>query len=172
MTNKAIKKKLQQNSKKQTIHFSEKDRSLVNVIFDTVSANKFKFVGEILTALQNAGVSINIHKLRRMLNTLNITKVVDSSGEKFYKLTTSQHKLSLESKVESLVVSIDSNQLVIVVKTVIAGAPLVAKICDNVSHELGILGTIAGDDTVLVIPKDCNNTAQVMQGLENLLGLV
>ena len=47
---------------------------------------------------------------------------------------------------------IDHNDFVIVIKTSPGAAQLIARLLDSIGKPEGILGTIAGDDTIFVTP--------------------
>ncbi|RIY31164.1 hypothetical protein CJP74_07960 [Psittacicella melopsittaci] len=145
-----------------------RNRSLYNYLVDVVNYNNYSKATEILKVLRNDGINISIYKLRRFLAAANITKVTNYKGEKFYKLNYSQNRLTLESKVEALVISVLSNNVCVIIKTVPAGAQIVAKICDSSAKELDILGTIAGDDTVMLIPRDTEEISKVKRLVKRL----
>ena len=44
----------------------------------------------------------------------------------------------------------------IIVKTGIGGAPLISRMLDSLGESSGILGTLAGDDTLFIAPVDAN----------------
>ncbi|MBI2620153.1 MAG: arginine repressor, partial [Ignavibacteriales bacterium] len=63
---------------------------------------------------------------------------------------------------------IESNEEMIVVKTLPGRAPGVAAIIDNLRHPL-ILGTIAGDNTIFVTPVSVKKTAEVVKIIRSLM---
>ncbi|RIY33127.1 hypothetical protein CKF54_03500 [Psittacicella hinzii] len=146
----------------------EKNRAFINYLIDLVNYNNFSKATNILKAIEKDGIHISIHKLRRLLAVANITKVENLRGDKFYKLNNSNRKLTLESKVETLVMSIRSNAVCVLIKTVPAGAQIIAKICDSTVKELEILGTVAGDDTVMLIPIDISKVSEIEEKVKQL----
>ena len=56
------------------------------------------------------------------------------------------------SPLKNLVLDIDHNDFVIVIKTSPGAAQLIARLLDSIGKPEGILGTIAGDDTIFVTP--------------------
>jgi transcriptional regulator of arginine metabolism len=64
--------------------------------------------------------------------------------------------------------AIDANEVVVVVHTLPGCANTVAEFID-VQHHPDIIGTVAGDNTVLVIPRTMKRTQQVVQFLKTKL---
>ena len=61
------------------------------------------------------------------------------------------------SPLKNLVLDIDHNDFVIVIKTSPGAAQLIARLLDSIGKPEGILGTIAGDDTIFVTPHKRDN---------------
>ena len=77
------------------------------------------------------------------------------------------------SSLKDLVLDIDHNNMLIVIRTTPGAAQLIARLLDSVSKMEGILGNIAGDDTIFLTPTketDINNLMLRIQELfENTL---
>ncbi len=56
------------------------------------------------------------------------------------------------SPLKNLVLDIDYNDAVVVIHTSPGAAQLIARLLDSLGKAEGILGTIAGDDTIFTIP--------------------
>jgi transcriptional regulator of arginine metabolism len=72
--------------------------------------------------------------------------------------------------VRRLVDSVDSNGLLVVVRTKASAAPTVARALDE-ARLPGVLGTLAGDDTVFVAPSQARGGNALARQLRKLLGL-
>ena len=70
---------------------------------------------------------------------------------------------------EQEVVGVESNEQVVVVRTLSGRAPGVGVYLDRLKHP-EILGTLAGDDTVLVLPRHVRATAKLRATIEKLFG--
>lgn len=66
-----------------------------------------------------------------------------------------------------MVTSVEHNQVMIVMHTLVGRAPVVGVELDALRHH-DILGTLAGDDTVLVIPRDVNEILTLVERLREL----
>lgn len=53
---------------------------------------------------------------------------------------------------KSSVLSIETNDWMVVTHTVPGAAPLIARLLDSCGKSEGILGTVAGDDTIFIVP--------------------
>lgn len=144
------------------------DQAMIHHLIDMVSAKDYPFAEQINEDLRQDGFNISIHKLRRLLTAGNIVKIANSEGDRYYKFDITKNRPDVNSKVQSLVVSINHNENMIVLRTVIAGAPLVAKVIDNNATFLEVLGCIAGDDTIIIIPRSIHSIEDICQKLRNL----
>lgn len=110
---------------------------------------------ELLSLLERQGFSMTQATLSRDLKYLKVAKMPDSEKGYIYMLT--ERQLNDPSENENIpitgFVSIDFAQGMAVMKTLPGHASSVAYALDNLnSYE--IAGTIAGDDTILIIPRD------------------
>lgn len=69
-----------------------------------------------------------------------------------------------------MVMDVEHNEVCVVVRTRIGRAPAVGIDLDNLRHP-DILGTLAGDDTVLVIPKTVSRVAELAAAIRELAQL-
>ena len=69
-----------------------------------------------------------------------------------------------------MVVGIEHNESMVVVRTRVGRAQAVGLDLDAMDHP-DILGTLAGDDTVLVIPRSITRTVPLVRALRTLAGL-
>ena len=69
-----------------------------------------------------------------------------------------------------MVLWVEHNEVMIVVRTRVGRAPAVGLELDGLRHP-NILGTIAGDDTVLVIPRSVAQVAELAVALAELAEL-
>ncbi|MGY3570955.1 arginine repressor [Vibrio sp. SCSIO 43135] len=89
----------------------------------------------------------------RLLSQLGVVKVQNACGKKVYCITVENAPVRVESSIASQIEFITHNQSTVVVKTHPGSAQLVARLVDIDPHT-EILGTVGGNDTVLIIPKD------------------
>ena len=72
------------------------------------------------------------------------------------------------SPLKNLVLDIDHNDFVIVIKTSPGAAQLIARLLDSIGKPEGILGTIAGDDTIFVTPTKSTTIKALLAQIQTL----
>ena len=105
----------------------------------------------------------------RLLSRLGVAKVPNAYGKKVYCLTVENEGVQVDSSIASQIEFITHNQLVVVVRTHPGCAQLVARLIDVQPHR-EILGTVGGNDTVMVAPRDINHIEMCEQVVRTRLG--
>jgi transcriptional regulator of arginine metabolism len=123
---------------------------------------------ELLKKLKGIGISCTQATLSRNLRQLGVLRVPSDKGGYKYSLSESS-SLSADSpqnvKVISVIKSITDARGLIVLKTIPGHASSTAFTIDNAGR-YEIAGTIAGDDTLLIIPRDSITVSQIHSCLE------
>lgn len=125
---------------------------------------------ELLEKLADAGFSTTQATISRDIRELNLTKTAGSGGRQKYSRGKSSGHESMESyrKVLSAgILSMIPAENLIVVKTVPGMAMAVAAALDNVEIA-GLLGSIAGDDTIFLAVRSRDMTASVIKKIDML----
>lgn len=134
-----------------------------------LTAGEISSQEELILKLKREGISCTQATLSRNLRQLGVMKVPDGKGGYRYSLSGTALKpaiagLNIISVIRNM---IDSNSM-IVLKTAPGHANSVAVVIDN-SDRFEIAGTIAGDDTLLVIPRNNITLSDVHTCLEIIL---
>lgn len=130
---------------------------------------KFSSQSEIVNALQELGFdNINQSKVSRMLSKFGAVRTRNTKMEMVYQLPTELGVPTTSSPLRNLVVDIDHNDLLIVVKTSPGAAQLIARLLDSMGKSEGILGTIAGDDTIFITPTKSTPIETLMHTVSEL----
>lgn len=114
---------------------------------------------EIQRELEKHDISSSQPKISRLLHQIGAVKVIDDQGKTQYRLpheTGLIHELTSPQEralIRQWILDITANQTSIIIHTTPAAAMLVARSIDQNRQNLNVLGTIAGDDTILIIPK-------------------
>lgn len=147
----------------------EKNDHLLNAFKNLLLQECFSSQSEIVVALQEMGFSqINQSKISRMLSKFGAVRKRNTRMEMVYCLPNELSVPNTSSPLKNLVVDIDHNDLLIVVKTSPGAAQLIARLLDSVGKSEGILGTIAGDDTIFITPTKETEITQLMHNLQQL----
>lgn len=119
---------------------------------------------EIIQALKQAGFSnINQSKVSRMLKKSGAVRTRNAKMEMVYLLPQERAVPESNSSLTDLIHDIDYNESFVVIKTSPGAAQLIARLLDSLSKSEGILGCIAGDDTIFAAPTRQMNTERLYQ---------
>ena len=124
----------------------------------------------LLRILAQEGFAVTQATLSRDLKALKIGKVPDGKGGYLYTLVEAGSKTGSEKSLVAdflrgfLSIEFSGNQAVI--KTLPGHANSVAFALDNLAIR-EVLGTIAGDDTILVVPRDGVSRRKLLAALQD-----
>ena len=107
--------------------------------------------------------------LSRDLAELGIIRMPTEEGYR-YELRTSSPEPALRGFTSEEVISVSANENLIVIRTFPGRAQGVAFLLDS-KRDSEILGTIAGDDTIIVVPKSIKHIRKTINNISHLLGL-
>lgn len=125
--------------------------------------------GEIVEALQQAGFhNINQSKVSRMLSKSGAVRTRNAKKEMVYCLPAELGIPTTTSPLKNLVVDIGHNESLIVLRTSPGAAQLIARLLDSIGKAEGILGTIAGDDTIFITPVSCKKIDSTLEVVRKL----
>lgn len=140
-------------------------------IIELINKYNIETQEELADLLTEAGYNVTQATISRDIRELKLTKVaVDNGKQKYIVLQNQEAKLS-EKYVRVLrdgFVSMDMAQNLLVVKTVSGMAMAVAAAIDAL-HINGIVGCIAGDDTIMCAIRSTDETHVVMQKINKLI---
>lgn len=147
----------------------EKSDSLSDAFKSLLREEKFSSQSEIVAALQEMGFSqINQSKVSRMLSKFGAVRTRNTKMEMVYQLPAELSVPTTSSPLKNLVMDIDHNDVLIVIHTSPGAAQLIARLLDSIGKAEGILGTIAGDDTIFVTPTRETPIHQLMETIHEL----
>jgi transcriptional regulator of arginine metabolism len=112
---------------------------------------------ELLDALDGAGCSVTQATVSRDIRELGLEKARDPLGRLRYVLPNRERRIDPREILTNLLGQFGRRavaaQNMVVVQSEIGSAPAIARALDRLEHPL-VLGTLAGDDTCLVIAPD------------------
>ncbi|MCI7480082.1 transcriptional regulator ArgR [[Pasteurella] aerogenes] len=148
---------------------SEKPDNLTKAFKELLAQERFGSQSEIVSALQEQGFThINQSKVSRMLTKFGAVRTRNTRMEMVYCLPNELSVPNTSSPLKNLVLDVDFNDYLIVIKTSPGAAQLIARLLDSVGKADGILGTIAGDDTIFVTPTLNTNIRDLMANIQQL----
>ena len=141
-------------------------------IMEIISTRDVETQEQLLKELQQAGYSSTQATISRDIKELRIVKELTSFGT--YRYTTSSKEVSgtfsarLNTIFRECVISFDYAQNIIVVRTLPGLASAAGSAIDAMNLNT-IVGTLAGDDTVMIVMRDTNAAATLCGEIKSLL---
>jgi transcriptional regulator of arginine metabolism len=136
-----------------------------------ISEEKISVQDELLRKLKAKGISCTQATLSRNLRQLGVGRVPDGNGGYRYSLSEnvkSSEKPVFKMNIVPVIQDIVEAKGLMVIKTIPGNASNTAFFIDGAGR-YEIAGTIAGDDTILIIPRDGITVQQVHTCLEIIL---
>lgn len=103
-----------------------------------------------------------------MLSKFGAVRTRNTKMEMVYCLPNELSVPNTSSPLKNLVLDVDHNSMLIVIKTTPGAAQLIARLLDSIGKSEGILGTIAGDDTIFVTPTNNKPIDELLQNIQRL----
>ncbi len=122
---------------------------------------------ELRIELKRRGFHVTQATLSRDIKELGMARIASETGSRYIFQPATEVQM-LRSHVGAEVLAIVSNESMIVVKTLPGCANVVGEYLDAQQHP-DIIGTLAGDNTLLVIPSSLSKTKQIIQFLKHTL---
>lgn len=126
---------------------------------------------ELAERLFESGFHVTQATVSRDIRELKLTKVAGNNGKQRYVVLENKETDLYAKYVQVLktgFLSMDQAQNILVIKTVSGMAMAVAAALDEL-HICGIVGSIAGDDTVMCAIRDCEEVSGVMEKIKKLV---
>ena len=141
-------------------------------ILEIISTKDVDTQEQLLQELQDAGFYSTQATISRDIKELRIVKELTSFGTYRYTTSTKEVKGTFSSRLNTIfrecVTGFDYAQNVVVIHTLPGLASAAGSAIDAMSMNF-ILGTLAGDDTVMIVMRDTNAAAAFCGEIKNLL---
>jgi transcriptional regulator of arginine metabolism len=122
---------------------------------------------DLALALRKGGFKTTQATLSRDMKELGIAWVYTPSGAR-YMLSPEQEEGRLTTLIGLEVEHIEANETIVLVKTLPGRAQGVAEIVDHLKLP-SVLGTLAGDNTVFVLPRSIKRIKETVKALKDVL---
>ena len=127
---------------------------------------------ELITRLAECGIEITQSTLSRDLKFMNVAKVPHKNKGYIYVLpNAAQHESNISSNISDNITSLTFSGNLGVLKTKSGYASAISVPIDNIDCP-AILGTIAGDNTVLIVLREDANRNQVVEALLHIFPMM
>ncbi|MBQ9070300.1 MAG: arginine repressor [Clostridia bacterium] len=118
----------------------------------------------LIVKLKEAGYSVTQTTISRDINQLKLVKAVTAAGTYKYivpDVRRENNRTVMNSALTEAVLRIEAAKNIVVVKTLSGMANAIAVCVDSLNHD-DIVGSVAGDDTVLIVTHD-DDVARAME---------
>jgi transcriptional regulator of arginine metabolism len=146
-------------------------RERQSAIRDIVAGRDVASQEELRRLLSKRGWDVTQSTLSRDLHELRLARVPDGSGKPRYAFSDpglEEPVPQLQALLPQLLTGVQSVQVMVVVRTMSSGAQPVAAALDSAAWP-DVLGTIAGDDTVLIVCRSTQGRDRVVKRLRAYL---
>lgn len=123
---------------------------------------------DLCKALEKQGYEINQSKVSRLLRKMGAIKILDSRGQVVYSLPREPSPPTPSTPLKELILDVASNESLVIIFTSPGSASMVARMLDYHQESFGILGTLAGDDTIFVAPVSVKETKSLLEKIKTL----
>ncbi len=135
-------------------------------IIEIVERKPIETQEELADELKRCGYNVTQATVSRDIKELRLVKV--ATGDNLYRYAVTGDKVpgSVQMKTNRIfrdsIIGVDSSENIVVVKTTPGAAQAVALVIDNEGWR-EVIGTVAGDDTVIVVVKPKSAVPSVIQ---------
>jgi transcriptional regulator of arginine metabolism len=146
-----------------------KQEVLIKAFKDILKTKSFGSQGDIVDALKIQSFdNISQSKVSRMLSKFGAVRTRNARGDMVYCLPPELGMPTAKSPLKQLVLDVVHNNVMVIIRTSPGAAQLVARLLDSLGKKDGVLGTIAGDDTIFIAPSDISNIEDIINRVEAL----
>ena len=141
-------------------------------IIEIISTRNVETQEQLLAALQKEGFRGTQATISRDIKELRIVKELTNLGTYRYTTTSNEVSNSFSNRLNTIfrecVIGVDYAQNIIVIRTLPGLASAAGSAIDAMNMSL-VVGTLAGDDTVMVVMRDNNAAAAFCGEIKNLI---
>ena len=137
-------------------------------IKEIITAQEIGSQEELTQILKDNGFDTTQATLSRDLHELGIVRIPSENGFR-YVFHQDQMEQSLKPLMAMEIINVFHNESTIVVKTMPGRAQGVAIYFDRWQNS-NIIGTVAGDDTILIVPDTHENVQMILEKIRELMG--
>jgi len=147
---------------------SKRQLKIINIIKN----EEIRTQDELVARLHQSGIDVTQATISRDIKRLGLIKVPDGHGQYRYSLPDEKNRGDinnwLKRMFQDFVIDMEYSENLIILKTLPGTAMGLGSALDNAEWE-GIIGSVAGDDTVLLVTKPKELTGEIFRRMEELL---
>lgn len=141
-------------------------------ILQIVSGESIETQEQLLERLQSLGIKSTQATISRDIKALHLIKEPTGQGGYRYAVSGHRNKVKFADKLRTVfresVLAVDCAQNIVVIKTMPSLAPAAASALDGMENE-DVVGTVAGDDTVMMVMRSTANALEFCNQVKEML---
>ena len=141
-------------------------------ILELISEKDIATQEDLLVYLRKSGFDVTQATVSRDIKELRLVKTMVGDGKYRYSPATSDSNADVSTKYavfNQSAKSVDYANNMIVIKCYTGMANAACAVLDAMNHE-GVVGTLAGDDTIFVLMRDEKVTVALVENIKKLIG--
>ena len=142
-----------------------------NRILELIAEHEIETQEEMMNYLRAEGYLVTQATVSRDLKELKLTKALTAQGTYRYTVNRGRRQsgsVKLNNAMADSILMVDYSMQNVVIKTYPGMAQAVASAVDGLNMH-GILGCVAGDDTIIVVTRNEESSAQISEKLRELM---
>lgn len=146
-----------------------KSELMIDIFKGLLKEERYGSQSEIVDAMKERGFdNISQSKVSRLLSKYGAVRTRNARQEMVYCLPAELGIPSTRAPLSQLVLDIQHNDVMVIIRTSPGAAQLIARLLDSVGQKEGVLGTIAGDDTIFIAPVKVSDIDFTLQKVTEL----
>lgn len=140
-------------------------------ILEIINTRDIETQEELADQLKNLGVDVTQATVSRDIKELKLIKVLSNTGKYKYASIAPVEKFLSDKLVNvfsQTVLSVENVDKFIVVKTISGSASVAAEAIDSLNFD-GIVGTIAGDNTIFILVRTLQQANELVQRIKKMI---
>lgn len=142
------------------------------IILDLITKTEIETQEELQAKLKETGYDVTQATISRDIRELGLVKVTSAGGKYKYSPNAAKEKESISDKFSSILSqaahSVDYAKNMVVIKTYTGMGSAAGAAIDSMELP-GVIGSLAGDDTLLVITRDDETAERICDSISTLL---
>ncbi|MEG0256898.1 MAG: arginine repressor [Christensenella sp.] len=142
-----------------------------NKILEIIENNEAQTQEELVLRLNEAGYNVTQATISRDIKELHLIKVQSATGTYKYAVNKKNKGSDMDILMrifKDTAVSIENAVNIIVIKTLSGSANAAAEVVDSL-HYNGVLGTIAGDNTIFVVTSSEHTAEEIVERFSRII---
>ena len=140
-------------------------------ILAIIAASAIETQEQLIDSLREEGISCTQATISRDIKQLHLIKEPTGNGTYRYAVSTQKMRLNLADRLQTIlresIVSVDCAQNLVLIKTMAGLGPAAGAAFDGMDISAKV-GTVAGDDTVLIVMRENESAAELCLEIEDM----